>query len=197
VAAERSPEEIAAGLLDYLAGRFGAPGLSYEQGPEPVRDGWETFIYHFRLGGADTLPAGFRGPLTLRLTAYSEGIPRGRHEFKVQRCLWRHGYPVPAPLLWEERGDALGGPFLLMEQIPGPTVLRYAVARPWAVLAVGGRMAELQSRLHRLPVEGFPHPPEPLLDRTLGDWSSRSAGFSWKGATGSRTGGGWGWTGGN
>ncbi len=169
VAAERSPAEIAAGLLGYLAERFGAPGLSYEAGPTPVSDGRETFIYHFRLAGAAALPAEFRGPLTLRLMACPEGAPRGRQEFAVQRWLWQLGYPVAAPLLWEERCDALGGPFVLMEQIPGPTVLRYAVSRPWAVLAVAERMAELQAGLHRLPVGDFPHPPGPLLDRALAE----------------------------
>jgi aminoglycoside phosphotransferase (APT) family kinase protein len=166
-AADRSPVEIAAGLLRYLADRFGARRLRFEQDPVPVKDGWETYIFHFRLGEDDALPAEFRGPLTLRLFACPQGVPRGRHKFEVQRFLWQRGYPVPAPLCWEERGDSLGGPFLLMEQVPGPPVLRWAIDRPWAVYAVAARMAELQARLHRLPLEDFPHPKGPLLERTL------------------------------
>jgi aminoglycoside phosphotransferase (APT) family kinase protein len=152
-----------------LADRFAAPRVHYESEPCPVGDGWEALVYHFHLRGAESLPPEYRSPLTLRLLACPEGIPRGRHEFEVQRFLRQCGYPVPAPVLWEERCDALGGPFLLMEQIPGPTVLRRLVRRPWTVLAVAEQMAELQARLHRIPVQDFPHLAEPLADRGLNE----------------------------
>jgi aminoglycoside phosphotransferase (APT) family kinase protein len=165
--AGRSPTEIAVDLLHYLSDRFAAPGLHFAQEPTPVTDGWETFIYHFRLRGAEALPEELRGPLTLRLFAGSQGVPRGRHQYEVQQFLRRHGYPVPAPLLWEERCDTLGGPFMLMEQVPGPTVLRWLLDRPWMVIVEAERMAELQARLHRLPAADFPHPAGPLLGRKL------------------------------
>jgi aminoglycoside phosphotransferase (APT) family kinase protein len=154
-------------LLHYLADRAGSASLHYLHELVPVSDGWETYIYHFQLQGADGLPREFRGPLTLRLFAGRRGIPQGRHAAEVQRYLHGLGYPVPLPVCWEESCDMLGGPFLVMEQIPGPTLLQRLLCRPWTVLAVGSRMAEVQTWLHHLPTDGFPHPGQPLLERGL------------------------------
>jgi aminoglycoside phosphotransferase (APT) family kinase protein len=154
-------------LLRYLSSRLGIDGLQYAQEPTPVADGWETYIYHFRLQEDGSLPPEFRGPLTLRLLAGPRGVPQGRQAFEAQRYVRRLGYPAAAPVCWEEACEILGGPFLIMERVPGPTLLQRLLDRPWTVLVAGRRMAELQTWLHRLPVEGFPAPPEPLLERSL------------------------------
>jgi aminoglycoside phosphotransferase (APT) family kinase protein len=81
---------------------------------------------------------------------------------------------VPTTVCWEERCDILGGPFLIMEQIPGPTLLHWLLRHPWpwGGIAVARRMAELQLWLRTLPSAGFPHPPAPLLQRSLHEMQS-------------------------
>jgi aminoglycoside phosphotransferase (APT) family kinase protein len=160
--------DVAAALLSYLNSRFAAD-VQYKQEPTPVPDGWETYIYQFELEPNDELPTEFRGPLTLRMYAGCEGIPRGRKEFAVQRRLEQAGYPVPAPVCWEEDCTVLGGPFQIMEQVPGPTMLERMIYRPWALLPIANHMATIQARLHKLPVYFFPASGRPLLERSLDD----------------------------
>jgi aminoglycoside phosphotransferase (APT) family kinase protein len=166
-AGDLSTFDVAARLLDYLSRRLGVPRLRYARALTPVNDGWETYIYHFQVQADAALPAAFQGPLTLRLFAGPEGVACGRHDLAVQRSLQQLDYPVPEPVLWEENCDVLRGPFLLMEQVFGPTLLHRLLARPWTVLAAGRLMADLQTRLHRLPVDRFPRPARPLLERVL------------------------------
>jgi aminoglycoside phosphotransferase (APT) family kinase protein len=154
-------------LLHYLSQWLGVRNLQFDQEPSPVPDGWVTHVYHFQLQRQAGLREEFRGPLTLRLFAGQEGLPAGRHEWAVQSFLRRQGYPVPAPLIWEESSNALGGPFLLMEQIPGPTLLARLLSRPWSVFRVARQMAGAQARLYRLPTEGFPPLQGSLLQRGL------------------------------
>ena len=54
-----------------------------------------------------------------------------------------------------------------MEGVPGPTLLQRLLDRPWTLFVAGQRMVELHTWLHRLPAEGFPAPPEPLVERSL------------------------------
>jgi hypothetical protein len=154
-------------LIHYLSDRLAIPDLHYLQEPARVSDGWETSIYHFELGAAEALPAEFQGLLTLRLFACARGIPQGRHDYAAQCFVQRLGYPVPRPVLWEERCDILGGPLLIMERIPGPTLVEWSLAYPWTVVRMGRQLAQMQTRLHKLPADGFPCPAEPLLDRSL------------------------------
>src|SRR5262249_10261515 len=60
-----------------------------------------------------------------------------------------------------------GGPFLVMERVPGRILLRAMLRRPWIFLHFPAQMAETHARLHTLPVEGFPAPPGPFLGRHL------------------------------
>lgn len=168
----RTLDALGAALLRYLMRKFAAPGLEFRGAPTPVEDGWESFIVHFELQAPRPLPPPLRGPLTLRLLSSRQGIPRGRREFAVQRCLRQLGYRVPAPICWEESCAILGGPFLIMEQVPGPTLLHHLLHGPWHVLEVARQMADMQLRLHRLPTEHFPNSREPLLERSIVEMES-------------------------
>jgi aminoglycoside phosphotransferase (APT) family kinase protein len=106
-------------------------------------------------------------PLILRIYPSRQGVPRARREFAVQRHLHQRGQAVPEPLLIEEDCGLFGGPFMLIEHIPGQTLLA-GLRHDWTcVLSVARQLAELHLRLHRLPVGGFPAPPGPFLDRRL------------------------------
>jgi aminoglycoside phosphotransferase (APT) family kinase protein len=161
-----STAAVATALRDYLELWLGAGALTFREGPEEVPHGWETYIYRFRLRG-DGLPRSYDRRLVLRIYASPQGIPRARHEFAAQRALFRAGYPVPEPLLVEEDCGLFGGPFLIMECLPGATLLDYLRGHNTHILCVAGQLADEQVRLHQLPVEGFPAPPGPFLERQL------------------------------
>src|SRR5262245_24877170 len=110
-------------LEDYLRFRLGVPHLHFLQSPSSATEGWETYIYRFRLGLDEELPEEFRGPLVLRAYSSMSGLPRLRHEVTVQRYMYDLGYPVAQPLLVEEGETPFGGPFMIMEMLPGRTLL--------------------------------------------------------------------------
>jgi aminoglycoside phosphotransferase (APT) family kinase protein len=159
VADPAAPDAVAAALLDDLGGRLGVRGLAYAEPLTPVPDGWESYIYTFRLRGP------WERPLLLRIHANRHGLPRARHEFEVPRRLAELGYPVPEAVLLEESCDLFGGPYLITERVCGPTMLQAMMARFWNPLHHPARMAEAHARLHALPTENFPAPAGPFLER--------------------------------
>jgi aminoglycoside phosphotransferase (APT) family kinase protein len=161
-----SASAVATVLLAYLEDRLGLHGPDYRRPPAANLDGWETYLYGFQLHG-DDLPPGWEGPLTLRIHADRRGLSRARREFEVPQHLARLGYPVPRPLLKEEAYELFGGPFLIMEQVPGPVLVRAMVAQPWNVFFFPDQMAATHARLHELPTDGFPALQEPYLPRLL------------------------------
>lgn len=162
-----SERGVAAPLLAYLRDRLGITDPAFRQEPTAIPDGWETYIYRFELQSSTDLPPAFARPLILRVYASPRGTNRLRHEFVVQQHLRGLGYPVPEPLGCELESTVLGGPFMLMEWIPGRTLLDLLFRQPWRILRGPGRMAQLHARLHQLPVRDFPGPPGPFLDRHL------------------------------
>jgi aminoglycoside phosphotransferase (APT) family kinase protein len=120
-----------------------------------VADGWETYIYSFRLE-ADGLPPAWDRPLMLRIHVNCESVLRVQREFIVPRFLMKLAYPVPEPILMETDSELFGGPFLIMEQVPGRSLMRAMLRRPWKMFHFAARMAETQARLHALPSGEFP-----------------------------------------
>jgi aminoglycoside phosphotransferase (APT) family kinase protein len=170
---ERSrSQRIANALLRYLSDCFGIHDLQYHSPPIASGDGWENYIYHFQLEPTDSLPSEFCRPVTLRLFPGPARAVQARYEVAVQRSLHRCEFPVPAPLWWEQGSEVLGGPFLIMQQVAGLTMLQALFRRPWRVVQLCRQMAEVQARLHELPVERFPCRPGRLLDRTLVEMES-------------------------
>jgi aminoglycoside phosphotransferase (APT) family kinase protein len=157
------PTAVASKLLGYLGDRLGRSDLRFAEEPEQVNDGWETFLYRFRLQADGGIPEPFTRPLVLRLYSNSKGLPRLRHEFAAQQHMGRVGYPVANPLLLEEKESPLGGPFMIMERAPGQTFLDYMLRHPWRIIDGPTLMAELHARVHRLPADGFPTRPGPFL----------------------------------
>lgn len=167
VASPASAPAVGRALLGYLTPRLGAGELAFAEEPEEIPHGWETYIYCFRLRAPGRLPASFDRRLVLRIYSSPRGVPRARHEFACQHALFRAGQPVPEPLLVEEECGLFGGPFLLMEWLPGETLLDYLRGHNLHILWVAGQLADLHTRLHRLPADDFPAPPGPFLERRL------------------------------
>lgn len=164
-----SAPAVADDLLAYLRSRFGLRHATFAEHPQKIPNGWETYIYRFRLRESERLPAVLRAPLVLRLYAGPQGLPRLTHEFAAQRYVYRLNYPSAQPLLMEDDSRYLGGPFMLMEHVKGRTLVDLLFARPWQIYGGPARMGHLHASLHRLPVGGFPGPAGPLLQRSFLD----------------------------
>jgi aminoglycoside phosphotransferase (APT) family kinase protein len=166
--AARSPvPDVASALLDFLQERLGVPDLAYAEPPALIPDGWEAQVYRFRLESRRDLPPAFARPLIVRAYGNQVALPRLQREFDIQLDLADRDYPVARPLLMDENAAGFGGPFMVMEWIPGQTLfevlLHYFPGIWWAP----GEMARLHARLHRLPAGPFSWPAEPLLARSL------------------------------
>ncbi len=162
-----SPAEVATVLLTYLSSRFSAVPLRYLAQPSPIENGWETYTYGFQVQRTSALPPALARPLILRIFASPQGLPRLRHEFAAQQYLHQSGYRVAEPLLREETCGLFGGPFQIMEQLPGTTMLEELLHRPWMIWSAAQRMAQTHAGLHALPTAGFPCAPQPFLGRRL------------------------------
>lgn len=159
-------------LLGYLRTTLTQPGLTYAEAPQRVTGGNETFVYMLRLRDA---PEELAGPLILR--AYRAGYARpdqARFEATVQNAIAGLGYPAARVFVTCPEADMLGTPFIVMERLPGRTVLE-GIGGPDAsgkmrfqergrLLRSAGLLweiprvcAEAQLRLHALD-------PQPLLD---------------------------------
>jgi len=159
-------------LLAFLSRTLDQPDVSYAAPPERVMGGNETFIYGLRLRDA---PAAYSAPLILRAYRAGYGRPhQARLEATVQNSIASLGYPAARVLIVAPGTEVLGTPFIVMERLPGSSVLqgiggpdasghmrfeqRGALLRSTRLLWQIPRLcAEAQLRLHALD-------PQPLLD---------------------------------
>jgi aminoglycoside phosphotransferase (APT) family kinase protein len=134
-------------FLTHLRGRLGA-GVGYAEAPAPLSGGFDTTILAFRLSG---VPAGWEGPLILRVMTRADSGPRVLREAAVHAAVVQAGFPAPRVLLHDTDLVPLGLPFLVMERLPGETMwLAVAKGSLPAILALPRRLAELQARLHQM-----------------------------------------------
>jgi aminoglycoside phosphotransferase (APT) family kinase protein len=162
-------EDIVRSLLDYLRSVTPCPVLTYAEAPTRMSGGYDATILRFSLQSA---PDPFSGPLVLRLFQSTVDAQRAPREAAVQNALSELGYPAPRVFIAETRIEPLGGPFLIMERMPGRSLgsefeglrikglgqtlnvlrqlprIRREVLRLWD---------EAQTRLHALPVGDFVH----------------------------------------
>jgi aminoglycoside phosphotransferase (APT) family kinase protein len=146
------PQAVGRALRRCLAGGR----LSYQERPQPIAWGWEAFTYHLQFRARPDLPPLLAGPLTVRIYSSKNGLSRARHEFAVQEQLRRLEFPVAKPLLLHSDCALFGGPFILMQRLTGQTLFHAMLARPWRLLGLSDRMAQLHARLHRLSAHDFP-----------------------------------------
>jgi aminoglycoside phosphotransferase (APT) family kinase protein len=166
------PEQVRKGLLRLLAER-GMGGVRFAEGPEPIRGGYDTLIYGFRLEGEDIAPE-WRSPLVVRIFAAFDQDGRASREALIQRFATARGYPALAPLVAEGPDNALGFPLMIVPRIGGGTLAKRMMSNPFRIGRWIDRMAELQIALHELSIEGCPLRYEgPLVDRRLADVRQR------------------------
>jgi aminoglycoside phosphotransferase (APT) family kinase protein len=135
-------------LLDHLRAELGAPALEFAEAPFPLGGGFDTAIRAFRLAGAS---GGWARPLILRVLGPEHDPARALREEAVQNAVAGLGFPAPRVLAASADPSLLGGPFLVMERLPGRPMLD--VQR----LGVAAVLARTQLALHALDAG-------PLLD---------------------------------
>ncbi len=167
-AAAESDAIVAARLLRYLQSAMQDPALAYAETPARMSGGFEAAIFSFRLGVA---PAPFAGPLVLRLFQASRHPQAVRREAAVQNALADMAYPAARVVVIETEPSILGGPFLVMERLPGQLLGfgfeglgegRSAIALVGSLLGLPRHVRRMialwcktQLALHALPVAAF------------------------------------------
>ncbi len=160
-------ESIVRSLLDYLRSVTSCPVLAYAEAPTRMSGGYDATIFRFSLHDA---PDPFSGPLVLRLFQATLDAQRAPREAAVQNALAELGYPAPRVFVAEPRIKPLGGPFLVMERVPGRPLgsefeglsikgLRQTLDILWQLPRIRREVLRLwdeaQTRLHALPVSDF------------------------------------------
>jgi len=151
-------------LLDFLRQRLSRSALTYAAPPAELQGGFESLIYSFALDGA---PAEFEGPLVLRVLRRLEDPQRARREAVIHNTVAEHGFPAPRVLIAVATSEELGAPFLIMQRVPGTTMLaqfeglgrgrssgeliRILISTPRILRDTILQLARTQARLHRLP----------------------------------------------
>lgn len=150
-----SSEDVARALQEYLRGRSDLSRVRLVDSPTAIGSGFDSFIYAFRIEG-ETPGERWLAPLVLRLQAKPEYASKVRREAAVQTFIAAAGYPTPALLAVEDDRNALGLPFMIMERVPGTTMLARAMSNPLRAAALLGRLGELHARMHGLPAGDWP-----------------------------------------
>jgi aminoglycoside phosphotransferase (APT) family kinase protein len=128
-------------LLEFLSASLDGARVGLAEPPAPVTGGFDTQIYTLRLVGA---PPALSGPLILRILGPHYDPRRALREQAIQNALAAQGYPAPrAPLASADPG-ILGAGFLIMERMPGRTLLDDRR------LGMAGVVVRAQRRLHAL-----------------------------------------------
>ena len=85
------------------------------------------------------------------------------------------GYPTPTLLVAEDADNAFGLPFMIMERVPGTTMLGRVTSNPLRAGGLLARLAGVHADLHRLPQAGWPlyDGDEPLVRRQIAQFRRR------------------------
>ena len=174
-------ESVGPALLEHLAVRLDAAGLSYVETPHQIGAGYDTHTYAFLLQG-ELLDRSWARPLVIRIFPGADDGPRLEREAAVHGFVVERGYPAPRLLAVESRPDVIGRPFIVMERVSGaPVSTRLARGDLLAVYRLAKAVADAHVALHMLPIESFPGPAEgSSVDRQLArfrEWAGRIEGL--------------------
>ena len=148
VSAEPDLPQIANNLLAYLREQLNDAGVDYRIAPASLCGGYETRMFRFQL---DQAPDELSAPLVLRVFPARQPPERAIWESAVQNSLADQGYPVPRVYFAGTNAGFFGGPFVIMQFLPGETLLAAEPARAPEMLGAA------HAALHKLS-------PEPLID---------------------------------
>jgi aminoglycoside phosphotransferase (APT) family kinase protein len=176
--AAKPPEQVSDKLLAYLRTELNNSHIVYDTPLTPIVGGYETFTYHFKLRGVQSELA---RPLVLRLFQEYRNPYQAIGESVVQNALAAQGYPVPSVLFTGTDKAHLGGAFLIMEFLPGESML--AASEEDMPLLLGKAHAALHNidpaplqkalTVKSLDAQGY------RLNGRLKGWSDQSKIFPW------------------
>jgi len=138
---ERTLEQLSDSLIAYLEAQLDNRSIGYETPLTPMRGGYETHMYRFRLSGVE---GELSRPLALRLYAPHDGPGRAIWESTIQNALADEGYPVARAYLTCTDASILGGVFFIMALLPGELMM----ALPFETIA--GLLGDSHAALHRM-----------------------------------------------
>lgn len=149
-------------LLAYLRRSLANDGIAFAVPPERLTAGFEALTYAFELSGA---PREYARPLILRI--FRDRHPNGHAAFEaaVQNVAAEQGFPVARVLLVGNERGTLGGEFIVMERLPGISMLDL-LKKPVNGRRVARMLAELHAQLHALD-------PQPLREALAGHDAAR------------------------
>jgi aminoglycoside phosphotransferase (APT) family kinase protein len=171
-------EQVSDKLMAYLRTELNNTHIVYDIPLTPIFGGYETFTCHFKLKGVQPELA---KPLVLRLFQEYRDPYQAIGESVVQNALAAQGYPVPSVLFTGTDKAHLGGAFLIMEFLPGESML--TAAEEDMPLLLGKAHAALHhidpAPLQKaLTVKGLDEQGY-CLDGRLKGWSDKSKIFPW------------------
>ena len=86
-----------------------------------------------------------------------------QREFAVTRAVHGAGLPAPAAL---DVVEVAGRPGIVLERVPGRSLVRQVEMKPWTLFAAARQLAELHARLHACPAPaGLPSQREKIEHR--------------------------------
>jgi aminoglycoside phosphotransferase (APT) family kinase protein len=150
----RDPHAVAAAVQAWASDRFGTAASMVGE-PTSVAGGFDSYIHLVELRG-EGLPAEWRAPIVVRVVPTADRAARAAGEAAVQGWCADQGYPAPRVLAVLAPGELLDLPVLVMERVPGVTMLEALKAKPWRARSFVDRLVELQLHLHELPTSGWP-----------------------------------------
>ena len=120
---ENSLDQVSDKLMAYLRTELNNANISYDIPLTPIVGGYEAFTYRFKL---KSVQSELSKPLVLRLFREYANPYQAVSESAVQNALAAQGYPAPS--VWFTGADKahLGGAFLIMDFLPGETMLAAA-----------------------------------------------------------------------
>jgi aminoglycoside phosphotransferase (APT) family kinase protein len=145
-------------LREWLEQKFGAPVVD-EVAPTAIGTGFSTLIHFVHFAGAE-LPAEWREPLVVRIHQSVDQASVARREAAIQSWCHDRDFPVPRVLVLFEPDELLPLPVQVMERVPGTTMLEAIMKAPWQSGRMLERLADLQLRLHAIPIDGWPEAKE-------------------------------------
>ena len=145
-------------FLHWVEGRFGGP-VAFAEPPVRSVEGFDNDIYFARLTGAP-LPPEWTAPVVLRMHQSPARLPLAEREAAVYRFLNGLGYPAPRMLAVVPPDGVVLPPVQVLERVPGTTMMKAMIRRPWRIPALVDVLAGLHARLHGLATDGWPFPDE-------------------------------------